>query len=217
MLRRISGLAVGPPQRRQQKNTPARGMFFCWCCRSGLAAGAKLVAAAPRRTPPARSCGMLCRISGLTVEPPQRRQQKNTPARGMFFCWCCRSGLAAGAKLVAAAPRRTLPARSCGMLCRISGLTVGPPQRRQQKNTPARGMFFCWCRWSGLAAGAKLVAAAPRRTPPARSCGMLCRISGLTVEPPQRRQQKNTPARGMFFCWCRWSDSNRHGIATTGF
>ena len=21
----------------------------------------------------------------------------------------------------------------------------------------------------------------------------------------------------LFFVWCRWSDSNRHGIATTGF
>ena len=134
-----------------------------------------------------------------------------------YRVWCRRSGLAAGAKLVAVAPRRTPPARSNGTLYHISGLTVEPPQRRQQKNTPARGMFFCWCRWSGLAAGAKLVAMAPRRTPPARSNGTLYHISGLTVEPPQRRQQKNTPARGMFFCWCRWSDSNRHGIATTGF
>ena len=77
--------------------------------------------------------------------------------------------------------------------------------------------YRVWCCRSGLAAGAKLVAVAPRRTPPARSNGTLYHISGLTVEPPQRRQQKNTPARGMFFCWCRWSDSNRHGIATTGF
>ena len=61
--------------------------------------------------------------------------------------------------------------------------------------------------------GAKLCEHEPR---PQCNTKITSFLAGSRFEPLKRHKQKNTH-KGCFFVWCRWSDSNRHGIATTGF
>ena len=105
----------------------------------------------------------------------------------------------------------TNPARTSSPICPLCGRAHGRSLQRHQK----RARFALpFCRWSDHALPRK---ARGPRTPPARNYPKLqlfLRACGLSLAA--------APKKGAHFymCslfWCRWSDSNRHGIATTGF
>ena len=119
-------------------------------------------------------------------------------------------GACAGAKLFEHEPR---PQEHTKKRTHLAGLRFEPPKRRIEKNTP-EGVFFSMVPLVGACAGAKLFEHEPR--PQEHTKKRTC-LAGLRFEPPKRHIEKAPLKKGMPFLWCRWSDSNRHGIATTGF
>ena len=95
----------------------------------------------------------------------------------------------------------------------LTNLRFSPDVGQKKEQTKSKDLICSlWCRWS--------VPFGDCRFPQAGTLGknVLRILTNLRFSPDVGQKKEQTKSEDLICSlWCRWSGSNRHGIATTGF